>query len=194
MLTRSCRAGAKQVWSADVKDSTGKSVITGSTWGSSPPAGRRVQAVATSDHGRNEKCPAGRSVTGRRRVPSHHGSEVSRIRAGYRRDCTPRIRARSSSVCPPHTPYGSRARSACFRQSAITGQRSQMAFARAARRSRAVARSLGGVEEGFTVHPSACRLPLPLPVLELGSGEPADIGHSDSFLAGGSWVCELCAG
>src|ERR687893_2560313 len=52
--------------------------------------------------------------------------------------------ARSSSLRPPQTPYGSRTRSDCSRHSTMTGQLWQMAFAASARRRRVEPRSPSG--------------------------------------------------
>jgi hypothetical protein len=51
---------------------------------------------------------------------------------------------RSSSLSPPHTPYGSRTRSDCSRHCIITGQERQIALAASARLRRVEPRSPSG--------------------------------------------------
>ncbi|CPU65810.1 Uncharacterised protein [Mycobacteroides abscessus] len=66
------------------------------------------------------------------------------MRQPVRRAPPARMAARSSSLRPPHTPYGSRTRSDCSRHCIITGHEWQIAFAASARRRRVEPRSPSG--------------------------------------------------
>ena len=88
-------------------------------------------------------------------------------------------RARSSSLMPPQTPYGSRTDSACLRQASITGHRAHTALAAAWRRARAGPRSPSGWKNRDVLSPRHAPWSCQSQTSATGS-ESANVGHFSS--------------